>query len=65
LGSYPWAAGTKGVPLPRLLNVDPFGVQNPSLDFLTPGVQSKKWVKIRLIDTSRTSLRDVRGLKRN
>jgi hypothetical protein len=29
-----------------LLNLNPFGVQNPSLDFLTPGVQPKIWVKI-------------------
>jgi hypothetical protein len=43
---YPWAAGTKGVPLPTAINLNPFGVQNPSLDFLTPGVEPKIWVKI-------------------
>ena len=26
--------------------LNPFGVQNPSLDFLTPGVQPKIWVKV-------------------
>jgi hypothetical protein len=43
---YPWAAGTKACPRPRLLNLNPFGVQNPSLDFLSPGVQLKIWMKI-------------------
>ena len=37
----------KACPCPRLLNLNPFGVQNPSLDFLTPGVQPKIGVKIR------------------